>query len=62
MMKGKQHRCFMTGIKTLLYAWNTAPRIRTDISRSLVVTGREWQFPIDYSDINTQELEINEKK
>ena len=32
-----------------LYAWNSAPVIDTDISRSLLVVGREFQFPINYS-------------
>ena len=32
-----------------LYAWNSAPVIGTDISRSLLVVGREFQFPIDFS-------------
>ena len=32
-----------------LYAWNSAPVIGTDISRSLMVVGREFQFPIDFS-------------
>ena len=32
-----------------LYAWNSAPVVGTDISRSLLVTGREFQFPIDFS-------------
>ena len=31
------------------YAWNSAPVIGTDISRSLIVTGREFRFPIDFS-------------
>ena len=33
----------------LIYAWNSAPIPGTDISRSLVVTGREFSFPIDFS-------------
>ena len=31
-----------------LYAYNSAPVTGTDISRSLVCTGREFHFPIDY--------------
>jgi hypothetical protein len=30
------------------YAWNSAPVTGTDISRSLVVKGREFRFPIEY--------------
>ena len=37
------------GILMALYAWNSAPVIGTDVSRSLLVVGREFQFPIDYS-------------
>ena len=33
----------------LIYAWNSAPIPLTDISRSLVVCGREFTFPIDFS-------------
>jgi len=33
----------------LLYAWNTCPVPGTDISRSLVAVGREFEFSIDYS-------------
>ena len=38
-----------SGILMSLYAWNSAPVAGTDISRSLVVTGREFHFPIDFS-------------
>ena len=31
-----------------LYAWNSAPVVGTDISQSLLVTGREFSFPIDF--------------
>ncbi len=31
-----------------LYAWNSAPVDGTDISRSLIVKGREFRFPIDF--------------
>ena len=37
------------GLLLLLYAWNSCPIPLTDISRSLLVTGREFQFPIDFS-------------
>ena len=39
----------LEGILMALYAWNSAPVIGTDISRSLLVVGREFQFPIDFS-------------
>ena len=39
----------LEGILMALYGWNSAPVIGTDISRSLLVTGREIQFPIDFS-------------
>ena len=32
-----------------LYAWNPDPIIGTDISRSMIVVGRNIKFPIDYS-------------
>ena len=31
-----------------LYAWNSAPVVGTDISQSLLITGREFSFPIDF--------------
>jgi hypothetical protein len=37
------------GILMALYAWNSAPVVGTDVSRSLIVVGREFQFPIDFS-------------
>ncbi len=37
------------GILLSLYAWYSAPIPGTDISRSLVVIGQEFQFPIDFS-------------
>ncbi len=36
-------------ILLLLYAWNSCPVPRTDISCSLVAVGREFTFPIDFS-------------
>lgn len=36
------------GLGMALYAWNCAPIPGTDISRCLMVTGREWRFPIDF--------------
>ena len=42
----------MIGCKTILlliYAWNSAPVMGTDLSRSLLTVGREFRFPIDIS-------------
>ena len=35
------------GALTLMYAWNSAPIPLTNISRSMVVTGQNFSFPID---------------
>ena len=35
-----------------IYAWNSAPVAITNLSQSLIVCGREFKFPIDF----TQEL------
>ena len=43
---------------TLAYAWNTAPVSGTDISRSLLVTGREWNFPIDINNSFQHTFEV----
>ena len=37
------------GIMLLTYAWNASPVPMTDISRSMIVCGRDFAFPIDYS-------------
>ena len=37
------------GVFMSLYAWNSAPVSGTDISRSILVVGREFHFPIDFS-------------
>ena len=42
-------RIAMEAILLLLYAWNSAPIPGTDLSRSFVAIGREFQFPIDFS-------------
>ena len=42
-------RSALEGILMSLYAWNSAPVIGTDISRSLLVVGREFNFPLDFS-------------
>ena len=39
----------LEGIIMSLYAWNSAPVIGTDLSRSLLVAGREFNFPLDFS-------------
>jgi hypothetical protein len=36
------------GSETLAYAWNSCPVLGIDLSRSLLVTGREFKFPIDF--------------
>ena len=41
-------RVAMECILLLLYAWNSCPIPGTDISRSMVAVGREFQFPIDF--------------
>ena len=43
------NRVALEGILMALYAWNSAPVNGTDMSRSLLVVGREFQFPIDFS-------------
>jgi hypothetical protein len=43
-------------ILLLIYAWNSASIPGTDIPRSLVVTGRVFQFPIDFSTAKHFEL------
>jgi hypothetical protein len=42
-------RVALDALLLLLYAWNSFPVPGTDILRSLVVVGREFAFPIDYS-------------
>jgi len=42
-------RSALEGILMSLYAWNSAPVIGTDISRSLLVVGREFNFRLDFS-------------
>ena len=45
----RTNKVALEGMITALYAWNSAPVVGTDISRSLLVVGREFQFPIDFS-------------
>ena len=44
-------QCFMSPstIVSLLVPWNSVPVLGTDISRSLLVIGREFHIPIDFS-------------
>ncbi len=42
-------RIALKALLLLIYAWNSGPVPGTDISRSLVAVGREFQFPIDFS-------------
>ena len=41
-------RVALEAILLLIYAWNSCPVPGTDISRSLVAVGCEFQFPIDF--------------
>jgi len=41
-------RTFLEGAYLTAYAWNSAPVLGTDMSRSLVAIGREFNFPIDF--------------
>ena len=45
-----------------MYAWNSVPVVGTDISRSLLVTGREFNFPIELSTDQHQILTSNPLK
>jgi hypothetical protein len=49
-------RVVLEALLLLFYAWNSCPVPGTDISRSLVVVGREFAFPIDYSRSKHREL------
>ena len=50
------HRVAMEGTLMLLYAWNSGPIIGTDISRSLLVVGRKFSFPIYFCTFQHQIL------
>ena len=52
----------LEGILMSLYAWNSAPVVGTEISHSLLVNGREFNFPIDFSTENHQILTSNSLK
>ena len=47
--EGNSVRVALEAILLLLYAWNSCPVPRTDISHSLVVIGQEFAFPVDFS-------------
>ena len=53
------NRVAFEGILMSLYAWNSAPSVGTDISRSLLTVGREFNFPIDFSADKHQILTSN---
>ena len=42
-------RTYVEGALLAAYAWNSSPISGTDISKSLLVMGREFNFPIDYA-------------
>ena len=44
----KRTRVFVEGALMTAYAWNSAPVAGTNLSRSLVVLGQEFEFPIDF--------------
>ena len=52
----------LEGILMPMYEWNSAPVVGTDISRSLLVTGREFKFTIDISIEQHQILNSNPLK
>ncbi len=45
----KSNRVFLEGAMMCCYAWNSAPVAGTDLSRALLVLGREFHFPIDFT-------------
>ena len=45
----------------LIYGWNSCPVPMTDIARSMIVCGRQWIFPIDFSQASTVRLTGDEK-
>jgi hypothetical protein len=49
-------RVALEAILLLLYAWNSCPVPRMDISCSLVAVGQEFAFPIDFSSEKHWEL------
>eukprot|EP00978_Attheya_sp_CCMP212_P042462 scaffold259032_cov47-Attheya_sp.AAC.1 len=55
------NRVFVEGAMTLCYAWNSCPVTTTDLSRSLLTVGREFQFPIDFTSRYHITYNIDEK-
>ena len=53
--KGSLHQ-WLQGVLFALYAWNEGPVDGTDIARSVVAIGREFQFPIDLSTSRSSEV------
>ena len=49
-------RIALEAILLLIYAWNSCPVPGTDISRSFVAVGREFNFPIDFASNRHWEL------
>jgi hypothetical protein len=45
----KSNRVFLEGAMMCTYAWNSAPVAGTDLSRALLVLGREFHFLIDFT-------------
>ena len=43
------NRTYIEGALLAAYAWNSSPISGTDISKSLLVMGREFNFPIDFA-------------
>ena len=52
-------RVFLEGALLAAYSWNSAPIVGTNISRSLIVVGREFHFPIDFNGNNYDIHNIN---
>ena len=59
--RGNNHIA-LEGVLVSLYACNSTPVVGTDISRSLLVTGREFNFPIQLSTDQHQILTSNSLK
>ena len=56
------NRVALEGILMSLYAWNSDPVVGTDISRSILVTGWKFNFPIDFLTEQHQILTSNPLK
>eukprot|EP00957_Ditylum_brightwellii_P152791 11630391-Ditylum_brightwellii.AAC.1 len=56
------NRTFIEGALMSAYAWNLAPVIGKDISRSLVVLGREYNFPIDFTTRDEFSFDVTPQK